>query len=316
MAPKVLKVNGVWKVVSEEEWAEAMQVQKMAEAYALAQKDDDEPAVMGAGGGMALPPGLQASISGSIGGTFVLANEGITPRLVVAVDALEKQGKTHFALTAPGPIAYQSTDIGTEGVIQKFQHHKKIYLAEYGFTIAKDDTQPQIMAKAGAEWDKFTNDWRMVAVPGLKTKKLRSVVWDTGSELWEFERLARLGKLTQVMPHHYTALNQEYTQLIKEVYQTPGNLVILHKLKAEWKDNAQGKGNKTGAYERSGFAGTGFLVQVNVTAWRDNEGEFHITVKDCRQNPAIAGQDFVGPLAEFKFLAVAVYPHTKLEDWE
>jgi hypothetical protein len=286
----VIKVNGEWKVVSEEEAA----------------KIKAQPQVGGP-----IPTTLA-----DLGGSFKLANEGVTPRLIVAVDALEKQGKTHFSLTAPGPIAYQSTDIGLEGVIQKFQTEKQVYVAEYGFTISKGDTQPQIMNKAEAEWTRFVKDYREVLIPGLKSGVLRTGVWDTGSELWEFERLARVGKLTQVMPHHYTALNQEYSQLIKEVYETSGNLIILHKLKAEWKDNPNtGKGSKTGAYERSGFAGTGFLVQVNVTAWRDTEGEFHITVKDCRQNPSIAGQDFVGPLAAFPYLAVAVYPQTTLEQW-
>jgi hypothetical protein len=262
-----------------------------------------------------------------LGGSFKLANDLPTVyRLVVALDGLEKQGKTNFALTAPGPIAYQSFDIGLEGVIEKFQTTKQIFLAEYGFNIDKTDDQAQIMAKAGPEWERFRKDFKEVMIPGFKTKKIRSGVWDTGSELWSTQRLARLGKLTQVMPHHYTALNAEYQNLVREVYETGGNLVILHKLKAEWKENATtGKGNKTGAFERDGFSGTGFLVQVNATAWRDNTGVFHITVKDCRQNPGVVGLDlFTDPnhpdpqnpfAADFAHLATFVYPDTTVEYW-
>jgi len=284
----------------------------MEEAEIQAHKAMAAGVLMGEAQAQAMKPGLKASI----GGSFKLANEAPQPRLIVAVDGLEKQGKSHFALTAPGPIAYQGTDIGLEGVVEKFQTEKEVHVAEYGFTIQKTDTPQDIVTKAEPQWTQFLTDYRDVLIPGLKTKKIRSGIWDTGSELWEFLRLARVGKLTQVMPHHYTALNQEYSQLIKEVYDTPGNLLILHKLKAEWKDNPMtGKGGKTGNYERSGFAGTGFLVQVNITAWRDTDGEFHVTVKDCRQNPAIAGLDLAGPMATFPFLGVHVYPNTTLEDW-
>jgi len=304
--PKVAKVNGIWKVVTEQEYQEIQTAQALMAGEVDQYQTADQALLAG------MSPGLKASI----GGSFTIANEAPQHRLVVAVDGLEKQGKSHFALTAPGPIAYQGTDIGLEGVVHKFQSTKQVFLAEYGFSIDKGDTPQQIIAKVEPEWTRFLKDYLDAVIPGLKTKAIRTGIWDTGSELWEFLRLARLGKLTQVMPHHYTGLNQEYSQLIKQIYNTPGNLIILHKLKAEWKDNpTTGKGNKTGAWERSGFAGTGFLVQVNVTAWRDQEGTFHITVKDCRQNPAIVGLDLYGEMATFPWLAVNVYPHTSLEDW-
>ena len=42
-------------------------------------------------------------------------------RLIVSVEGLEKRGKTHFAMTAPPPIAYFDMDIGAEGVVNKFE---------------------------------------------------------------------------------------------------------------------------------------------------------------------------------------------------
>ena len=44
-------------------------------------------------------------------------------RLVVRVGGLEKEGKTHFALTAPGPIGAIDMDRGMEGVVEKFLAH-------------------------------------------------------------------------------------------------------------------------------------------------------------------------------------------------
>jgi hypothetical protein len=261
----------------------------------------------------------------TIGGTFKLANAAVPHRLIVAVDGLERQGKTHFALSAPGPLSYQSLDIGHEGVIEKFQSDKTIHLATYQTHIKKGMTAEAAMQLCAPVWEAFVEDYRLF-LSSAETGKVRSGIIDTASDLWEVQRLARFGKLTQVMPHNYTALNQEYSQLIKEVYGTSANLILLHKLKAEWVENAAtGKANKSGTYERSGFAGTGFLVQVNVLAWREMvdgdkkgfpTGPFHITIKDCRQNPTVAGMDLVEPFASFAHLGATVYPETSVEDWE
>jgi hypothetical protein len=42
-------------------------------------------------------------------------------RLIASVSGKEKTGKTHFALTAPEPIIFFNIDVGTEGVVGKFQ---------------------------------------------------------------------------------------------------------------------------------------------------------------------------------------------------
>lgn len=267
---------------------------------------------------------------GSIGGSFQVANQVAKRRLIVAVDGLEKEGKTNFSLTAPGPLAYQSIDIGDEGVVEKFQTEKKIYKADYAMPPLQKGVSPeQQMALMLPVWERFLEDFRL-AVTKVKTGQVRTIIWDTASEVWEMMRVARLGKLTQVMPHNYVALNAEFRGLIREIYDSSANMVLLHKLKAEWKDNpATGKGNKTGGYERAGFADTGFLVQINVTAWRAKDpetglrtGPFHITVRDCRQNPATAeqggpvGLDLEDQMASFAWLGVNVYPDTTLEDWQ
>lgn len=254
----------------------------------------------------------------SIGGSFHIADDAPKYRLIIALDGLEKAGKSHFSMTAPGPLAYQNLDIGTEGVMEKFQTKKVIHRADYVAGVTKDDNPETVIKKVSPVVTQFLTDYHDVMLPALKSGAVRSGIIDTGSDLWKMFRQARLGKLTQVMPHHYVGVNSEFETLIKNVYATPGNLIILHKLQAEWKDNpATGKGNKTGGFERQGFAGMGFLVQVNAIAWRDQvTGDFHLTVRDCRQNPACAGLDLVGDMATFPWLGVNVFPHSVLEDWE
>lgn len=247
---------------------------------------------------------------------FVLADGAPRPRLVVSIEGLDKSGKNHFAFTAPGPLAYLDFDIGDEGVIEKFQNEKMIIRPKSGYSTRFSDGKQK--AEATAEFTRFRNDY----MTGLK--KVRSVVVDTASELWELLRLARLGKLTQVMPHHYVEVNQEYRDLVRMAFENNANLILLHKLKAEWKNGADGKGNKTGRFERAGFSETGFLVQINLRATRleiadrddaDDLG-FRLEILNCRQNPSIQGEILRNEMINFQFLGSMVYPDIDPAVWE
>ena len=63
-----------------------------------------------------------------------------TPRrLVMSLSGREKTGKTHLACTAPGPIIFFNIDIGTEGVVSKFQTNKHIFV--YDVRVPKGATK-------------------------------------------------------------------------------------------------------------------------------------------------------------------------------
>lgn len=246
---------------------------------------------------------------------FKVANEAIKPRLIISVEALEKSGKTNFAFTAPGPIGYLPFDVGDEGVIQKFQENKTILVPTESYDARFDGNEPKI--EAGREWKRFYDDYLRAL------KSLRSVVIDTGSESWDLLRLARLGKLTQVMPTKYVEVNQEFRDFVRAAYDHNANLIILHKQKAEWVNDAAGKGSKTGRHERAGFADMGFLVQINLHAYRlpekdrgDDDLGFRLKIKDCRQNPEIAGMELENEMCNFQFLASLVYPEIDPVAWE
>ena len=55
----------------------------------------------------------------------------IKRRLIISLEGPEKNGKTHFSLTAPGPIAFINFDIGHEGVIEKVIPEKKVFIQHY-----------------------------------------------------------------------------------------------------------------------------------------------------------------------------------------
>ena len=165
---------------------------------------------------------------------------------------MPKNGKTHFALTAPGPICYMNLDSGLEGVVHKFAAEKEIYVSNYETPINLKDVYPDI-DKTVAVWGKFKQDF----VSALQSDA-RTVVIDTATEGYELIRLARLGKLTQVKPFHYALPNYEYKALLDEALKNPKiNVIFLHKQKRKYVNDIW-----NGEYERAGFGGIEYIVQA------------------------------------------------------
>jgi hypothetical protein len=235
-------------------------------------------------------------------------------RTIIGVEGLEKEGKTSFALSAPGPIALFNMDIGLEGVVEKYIDEKEILVADFDY---RDAT-------SASEWVEMWERIKKAFLAAGKNKDIRTVVLDTATEMWELLRLARFGKLTQVQPYHYGPVNTEYRDLIRKIYDTDKNLILLHKMKSEYIND-----KSTGEMIRSGFADTGYLTQINIRVWRRNlaqdgrsvnlkinDGTFGLTVADCRQKADVAGVELTDPLNTFPMLMTQVYPETDSEEWE
>lgn len=230
-------------------------------------------------------------------------------RLIIGVDGKERTGKTTFGLSAPGPIAFFPLDPGREGVLEKCLDNKKVYLprSNTGGIETYNYRDATNQAEWTAIWERLKASW----IVAMESKEIKTLVVDTATEMWELIRLARFGKLLQVMPHHYGPVNAEFRNLIKKVYDTEKNLILIHKLKDEYVND-----KNTGRMKRAGFGDTGYLVQINLTLWWNQENGFGMTVKDCRQNMEIAGMELTGEMSNFPFLASMVYPNTSLEEWE
>lgn len=234
---------------------------------------------------------------------FSKASNKIVPRLITSVSGMEKNGKTSFALSAPGPIIYFNFDFGLEGVINKYAGEKDIYVKEYRFT--------RVMTP-----DKFVTLWSGFATDyynALKSKA-RTIIIDTATECWELLRLARFGKLTQVLPFHYGPVSAEYLTLLREGYSYDKNIILLHKMKKQYVND-----NFTGKHERGGFSGTGYIVQANLEVYRDGlDGDFFLKILDCRQNSLLGGMDFqlTDEFSGFGFLAQLIFPDSTEQDWQ
>jgi len=278
-------------------------------------------------------------------------------RLILAVDGLDKHGKTAFALTAPKPLVYMDFDIGKEGVLQKAPG-RDLILESKPFIIHPGEVSWQlddvdarirkIMKDAEPQLERFMKLYKttltepVMTINGRKVKA-RTIVIDTGSELWELIRLCEFGKTTQVKPHHYTAVNSLMRDLVRSAFESDVNVIWLHKLKAEWKDNSEGKGRKTGVLERAGFDGMSYLVQANLLAyripsdltrettvqWRSGEGVFNyniepraegdlgfrLVVGNSRHDPNLEGIDLPNDLITFPTIAQMMLPESTPDDW-
>lgn len=257
----------------------------------------------------------------ALGDAFDWTEQPAIPRVIISIEGEEKSGKTHMALTAPAPIVYLNIDAGDEGVRQKF-FGKAIATADYSFkvpTILDRDDTASVITAIKLEWDRFVRDYRAALAAGART-----IIIDTMTEAWEFCRLARLGKLTQVMPQHYGPVNAEFRELIRLAFSGSTNLILLHKTADEYTDNA-----RTGNRKRKGFSEIGFLVQSIVRTRRipaktytdsvtgaiikSSEVRRFVDIIDSRQAPELTGLSFEG--MDFPGLAMMLRPDVNPAAW-
>jgi hypothetical protein len=237
---------------------------------------------------------------------FKDAQETVNRRLIVSIEAVDKEGKTEFALGGPKPMAYINMDIGLEMVIDKHvKARERIVIAEFD---VKDATLQ-------AEHLKMWEGVKKAHYSAVGNPEIRTIVWDTETEMWELLRLARFGKVTSPGANvgmWYGPINAEIRDMIRKVYTTNKNMIMTHKLKDRYVNNAC-----TGELERAGFKETRGLAQVNLRSFRNRKtGTFAVQVVNCRPKAELMGEVYEEPMNSFTMLACEIFPETSPETWE
>jgi len=253
----------------------------------------------------------------------------IKPRraaMVQVVEGLDKTGKTHYSLTAPGPIVYQSTDFGHEGVIQKFANTgKAICVKDYKFDMptalivdaSRGGQQEQAKVKLHfqAIWETFARDYDL----GLRSGA-RTVVWDNGGEVWEIIRLMVYGRESPGQNHSLTAIaNAYYRDTVRKAVVAGVNLIIINQLKPGWEgytEDGRQKWRKSGEYEAAGNDKDPYLVSARLRARfvapvNGTPGRFEMEVRRCRDNPQAIG--LVLPDPDFVMVTSVLAPGASWE---
>jgi hypothetical protein len=225
----------------------------------------------------------------------------VTRKICLSVEGREKDGKTHFALTAPGPIVYFNLDYGLDRV----EPHVKfpdLDLRVVDVPSVAKNGHPDVIAEEALKV------WEWLKVQHINAlDSARTVVYDSFTEVWELIRLARFGKLTQVQSHHYGPINREFHEFIREYSKRSANLLLLHKVMPEFENKAE--------MERKGFSHIGFDVDDFVRVGREGNGPFYVEVINSGHNPAIKGKIFSEPSNTFPDIAMAMYPASQPLEW-
>lgn len=234
-------------------------------------------------------------------------------RLIISIEGAEKSGKNHFAFTAPGKTAFHSFDHGDEGMIEKFvKGGLRIQKAEYRVDVPPGTDTQKTSEACNPVWLGFKVNF------ALGLHQCRTTVVDTGTDMYEMLRMAYFGKLQQVLAHHYAPVNAELKSLIHQAYSSDGNLIVLHRIKDEYKTEVRGGkevSNKTGKKVMAGYSQMKFETQVHLRMYKE-DGEFCAEVVTCRQNPDIEGYVLTGDQLSFTGLGMMVYPDSEEGEWQ
>ena len=228
-------------------------------------------------------------------------------RIIGASFGAPGTGKTHFWLTAPGPIVVQSLDKGHEGVALEEYNKKDIHVLEYDWQPTDElDQDETILIR-----DKFIEDFQYAIAHA------RTVIWDKETDVWSLFRYAEFGAPND-NPRNYDALNQRYRKYINMPKALDINFGLIQGMKTLWRVKTKSDGrsglSKTDEQERSGFGELEGLVHVNIQH-RRQDGQFHLDVGKSRGPGASDIQDKSFPGLTFSELAQLVFPETSEDDW-
>ena len=224
--------------------------------------------------------------------------------------------KTSFGLEAPGPIVVFSFDKGLEGVVERYQNDKDIYVKEYDWSPTEDLDQ----AAAIDLRDEFIADFEHAI------QHARTVLIDKETDLWELFRYADFGAPNDA-PRNYPQLNQRYRKYINMPKATDINFGLIQGMKDEWKtiikkDGSGEKGAPSGKRISQGFGELEGLVHLNLHHTGQSIRSWAIEVGKAR---GPGGQDVAerrfGPDEGFQGItftefAMMVFPGTTEEDWQ
>lgn len=227
-------------------------------------------------------------------------------RLILAITAKEKCGKTTFGLTMPKPILMLNFDRKVEQTVLDSLGigEDDLYIRE--IRVNGDDAQD--------EHKRLWDDVKGLFLWALNDSSgIRSILVDTESEMWELIRMAYFGKLTQILPYQYTEVNAVYKNLLDGADRADKNLCLLRKMKKQYKNDTW-----NGKFEPAGFGKVKDVVQVNGEMYlmEDDEGEEQFTF-EVVSNGLKAGMNhrtFMDWECSFPFVA-AELTDTGVDEW-
>lgn len=256
------------------------------------------------------------------------------PTAILNLEGLEKSGKTRVALTSPTPIAYfrigdRKIDflLAELGLKRGVDILEGVYHYRPPIAVSADggDNLVNIIAEqARPIWKRFSNDFALT----LREPKIRTIVIDNSSTMYELRRLAKFGRLDQVPPIMYQQVNNEMAWYYTVGRDCPGkNFIYIHRLKDKWVNvpnpkNPKGPkiGERTGDLERQGWKDGGYEVDASVRLEKGFKVEDGKKVVNFTATIVDSGLKGIGEVIEgeditFANVCAAIFD-TRPKDWK
>ncbi len=210
-----------------------------------------------------------------------------------------------------------SFDRGLEGVVERFQDQKDIYVSEYDWAPAPGASLEQSAAEDLR--DKFIEDYEHAL------QHARTLVIDKETDMWGLFKFAEFGVSEKGAPQDWDTLKSRVRRLINMAKPLDLNLGVIQSMKNEWVSQINpGSGKKgitqSGNRIRAGMDDIESLVHINIEHRRlKRAGEpsiFEMEVGKSRGpgSPDVQDQTFRG--LSFREFGCLVFPDTTFKDWQ
>jgi hypothetical protein len=185
----------------------------------------------------------------------------------ISVVGKMKTGKSTFAVSAPKPLIVFDFELGMQRVEPRFiKDLSKIRILPYADALIIDKKRhPQ---QAMELWDKIIQDYKAA----LEDPKVKTIVFDTFTSVWEARRMAYLAELKErdpsrisLMPQEYFVPNTDMKTLLVQARLHNKILIVTHHTREVYIE-----GKPSGMEEADGFKYTGDLVDVEL--WMTKAG--------------------------------------------
>jgi len=249
------------------------------------------------------------------------------------------EGKTELALSAPGLIAGVTVDRGYLNVLLNPSPPKTRNPNAFWKVI-----DPPLFPGAqvhGQQQSEFGQYWALIrdtSYDVCKLPEVRSVILDGDSDTWEIQRMAEFGRLSQVPSHLYVGVNAARRVYYSKLTDFRKFLIFTSKMTKEYvqvykpngepemDDKGKPKRAWSGNWERAGFDGIDYSLQLSINCYRmdakyDKDGnlveagEFAARLELCKPNRNLDGTEFAGEDCNLPSILRHVYPHIPLSDW-
>jgi hypothetical protein len=210
-------------------------------------------------------------------------------RLIGIVHGKPKTGKTRFALTAPGPVAYLTNDRSYLSTVKYAKEcGKEIHVSKFFFeppdrTRAKDKNY---VNRVKSEAEPLYQRFKEAFFSAHYSKKIRSIIIDNGTTTNHLCMSALYGKTSKIMPRDRGSYNDEMRKLYQFSHDFDKNVIWIHRPKEEWKDD-----KPTGVMLPEGWKDAPFEVQVVVETLRKYKTQrFKAVITDCSHDAGLIGE--------------------------